>query len=406
MKSITTILLIFISLFLLSCNNNSVETDPIETYERGEIVEIISEKEVSLEELENLISTFAGSNDFDIELKNDIKYYSVLYRTIDHTGNPTDASGLFVIPSSGNFFPLISLHHGTQSKKNNVGSINPLSSFDALLSGALGYVAVSADMLGLGYSNLVHPYHIADVNANTVIDFIRAVKKFANEKSIALNGDLFLGGYSQGGYTTMAVHKKMQTELFNEFNVTASAPMAGAHDLMGTAQYIVSNDNYDKPSFLAFLTYAYSTVYGWNNLSEFFQAPYHLTIPDLFNGSLTTDEIDDHLPGKLSELFTPSLLDAIKNGTESLMTTALINNSLLNWGPQAPVLIVHGNADTFVPYQNAITAKENWEANGATNVQLITIDGGNHYSSVLPAIMHAINFFENYRSDLRIAINY
>lgn len=143
-----------------------------------------------------------------------------------------------------------------------------------------------------------------------------------------------------------------------------------------------------------------------NNLSEFFQATYHLTIPDLFNGSLTTDEIDDHLPGKLSELFTPSLLDAIKNGTESLMTTALINNSLLNWGPQAPVLIVHGNADTFVPYQNAITAKENWEANGATNVQLITIDGGNHYSSVLPAIMHAINFFENYRSDLRIAINY
>lgn len=393
-------------LLIYGCGENPFETEPVDTVERGEIVEIISENEITLEELEATFAEFAGNSDLEINLRCGIKVYSVIYRTIDYNGSSTDASGLFVIPQKEGPFPLISLHHGTQSKRDNVGSQNALSSFDALLAGALGYVALSPDQLGLGISNLVHPYHVADVNAATVIDFIRAVKKYANDNSMNLNEKLFLTGYSQGGYTTMAVHKKMQQELRSEFTVTASAPMAGAHDLLGTAKFVVEDDNYDRPSFLAFITYAYSEVYGWNNLSQFFQHPYENLVPNLFNGSLTTEEIDGALPNKLSDLFKPQFLDGIKNGTEMLVSNKLQENSLLNWGPQAPVLIVHGDADTFVPFQNALTAKASWESNGAFSVELITIEGGTHYSSIFPAIFQTINFFEGFRETQQLAVNH
>lgn len=405
MKLINKYLMISFLLLTFACGENPFESDPIDVIEKGEIVEIISENDITLEELEATLNQVIGSSNIEFNLRGGVKVISVIYRTTDYHGNSTDASGMFVVPLESGPFPLMSLHHGTQSKRENVGSQNALSSLDALLAGALGYVAVSPDMLGLGVSTLVHPYHVADVNANTVIDFIRAVKKYANENSIQLNQQLFLAGYSQGGYTTMAVHKKMQEDLSNEFTVTASAPMAGAHDLFGTAQYIVENDEYPRPSFLSFLTYAYSEVYGWNDLTRFFKPPYHNLVPNLLNGSLTTEEIDGALPERLSELFQDSFLEAIRNDAEHVMRNALLENSLFNWAPKSPVLIVHGNADTYVPYQNAVTAKANWEANGAPSVELVTIGGGTHITAIFPAMIQTIGFFEGFRNDLLFVRN-
>ncbi len=112
------------------------------------------------------------------------------------------------------------------------------------------------------------------------------------------------------------------------------------------------------------------------------------------------------LPNKLSELFTSSLIDNIKNGEGGVVVEKLKENSLLDWAPHAPVLIVHGDADTLVPYQNALSAKENWEANGALSVELITIEGGTHYTSILPAVFYAMSWFENFRTDVRLASNF
>ncbi len=386
-----------ILIFLNSCGENPFESQPVDVIERGEIVKILSENEVSQAELNLLFNQFNLPGGIEINLRNGIKVISAIYRTIDYNGNPVDASGLFVIPKTQDVFPLISLHHGTQSKRDNVGSQSSIYSLDALIAGALGYVAISPDMLGLGISTLVHPYHVAEVNANTSIDFIRAVKKYVSQNNIQINGQLFLAGYSQGGYTTMAVHKKMQNDLSSEFTITASAPMAGAHDLVGTARFIISNNNYERPSFLAFMIYSYSRIYNLGNLSQFFQHPYQNLIPTLFNGSLTTEEIDGALPNTLSQLFNESFLNSMRNDSEQVMTNLLQQNSLLDWAPQSPVLIIHGNADTYVPYQNAITAKESWEAKGAPNVELVTINGGTHTSSIIPAILTAIAWFEDFR---------
>jgi dipeptidyl aminopeptidase/acylaminoacyl peptidase len=61
-----------------------------------------------------------------------------------------------------------------------------------------------------------------------------------------------------------------------------------------------------------------------------------------------------------------------------------------------PLLLIHGNADEYVPYENSTTALEAFTSRGAQNVRLITIEGGTHETSVIPAIIETINWFETF----------
>ena len=55
--------------------------------------------------------------------------------------------------------------------------------------------------------------------------------------NVALNGQLFLMGYSHGGHVTMALHRELEQYHANEITITASAPMAGAYRrLVGSVQ--------------------------------------------------------------------------------------------------------------------------------------------------------------------------
>ena len=63
------------------------------------------------------------------------------------------------------------------------------------------------DYLGLGVSNMLHPYHYAEATASAVIYMVRAGKLFSNSSNeLQHNSQLFLTGYSEEGYASMAAH--------------------------------------------------------------------------------------------------------------------------------------------------------------------------------------------------------
>ncbi|MCF8240509.1 MAG: lipase family protein [Melioribacteraceae bacterium] len=397
------ILLVIISaLIIWSCEEDG--TSPLLIPNRGELVEVLRESSMNTDAIELLFNQLSGGG-FEIDVKNDVRIISVLYRTIDWNGDLVNASGLLVIPQNGDVHSLISLQHGTQSKRENVGSQNIRYGFEALIAGSIGYVAVAPDYLGFGESNTIHPYHHEETSAATVIDLLRAAREYCASNGINLNDQLFLAGYSQGGYVTMAAHKEIETNHSGEFTVTASAPMAGAHDLLLTARNVISNDTYDRPSFLSYIVYAYNEIYAWDMMDEIFKSPYHETVPILFDGSLPTWEIDSQLPNKISDLFKEDFINDFVEGNENPVINAFVENSLLDWSPSAPITLIHGNADDFVPYENAVNAKTELEANGGAQIQLVTIDGGTHSTSVLPAIQYTINWFETLRTDKSTSTN-
>ncbi len=401
MKTIykTTKLNIFIilipALFILnSCRENSPVEPDIES--RGYVVSSSLIGTYNTAFLQVFINSLSGAVQSNVNIKYDVEAYKIVYKTNDPKGNLVTVSGALYVPKGKDNLSLISLHHGTQTKRNNVASVNPLNGPDGLIAASLGYYALVPDYLGLGESNILHPYHHQKSSAESVIDFIRAGRSFARTKNIKLNGQVFLAGYSEGGYVTLAAHKEIEQNYREEINVAASAPMAGAFDLILTARTIVQRQNYDQPSFLAFFFVAYNNIYGWNNLDQIFNSPYAGMIPSLFDGTKSTTEISRQLTPRLNQLFKQSFIDGFLNGTESIVISAFESNSLLNWTPRAPIRFYHGDADEYVPYENSVSARNYFLSSGA-NVELITINGGTHASSVLPSIIGAVEWFESIR---------
>ena len=389
------IILLLVVSALVSCRSSDSPVEPV-LQNRGEIVSTSFIASYTAQNLQSLLQIAAGGQPANITLKYDVDAYKIVYRTLDPAGKITIASGAVFVPKGKNNLALISLQHGTQTNRNIVGSVSPLNSVDGLLGASLGYFTLVPDYLGLGESTILHPYHHAKSSADCVIDLIRAGREYSRESNITLNGQVFLAGYSEGGYVTLAADKEIEKNYKAEIKVTACAPMAGAYDLNLTAKTILQKQTYAQPSYLSFFIVAYNNIYGWNKLNEVFNSPYAEKMVSLFDGAKTTSEINSQLTTNISQLFKQTFLNSYLTGNETDLANAFSNNSLLNWTPSAPIRLYHGGADEYVPYENSVKAFEYFKSVGST-VELITIAGGTHTSSALPSIIDAVNWFESIR---------
>lgn len=392
-------------LVLISCRSESdlpVEPDPI-LRTRGALLKFEKTNEFSAELIEQFLNSLTSTQPVYLDALYDVEIYKAVYLTRDYNGNIVEASGALFLPKGKDTLSVASIHHGTQTKRDRVGSVSPFYAPEGLASASLGYFTLVPDYLGLGESEIVHPYHHQKSSAEPVIDFIRAGREFARKNNILLNGQIFLAGYSEGGFVTLAALKEIEQNYSNEITVAACAPMAGAYDLNLTAKTIIQSGTYNQPSYLAYFLVAYNEIYGWNRLSDFFNSPYAENLPSLFDGTKTTDQINSQLTTVLSQLFKQNFISAYLNGTETTVTESFRENSLLNWVPSTPIRFYHGDADEYVPYENSVVAKNYFLSHGG-NVDLVTIPGGTHGSSVLPSILGAIEWFETIRLNKYVSL--
>ncbi len=336
-----------------------------------------------------------------VTLRYDVAAVRLVYLTRDAEGKVVPASGLLVVPECTGSFPLLSVQHGTVARRENVPSQDPLlnEGVVSLITGSEGYVTLIPDYLGLGVSREMHPYLMRDVLSGNVTDMIMAVLEYIRGRGLTIDGTLYLAGYSEGGYVTMAVHRAM--ELYGApggLEVMASAPMAGSYDLKLTVDTILSYGVYRSPAFIAYTLCAYDRFYHWNRLAAIFRAPYAAMIPGLFDGAHTIGEINNRLPVQIDSLLRGDFTAAYEAGGTPWLTEVLQANSLLDWVPAAPVRLYHGDRDMTVPYWNAVKAKEELLRLGGKEVTLVTIEGGNHDSSVTPSFIGAVHWFDSLRN--------
>ena len=259
-KIFRSLFVVTISIFFQFCSDSS-STDPLEIPdERGTIVEIKSHTVISKLTIQSALIFFYNNANSEFVPEYDVEVVSLVYKTFDARDSLVEASGVLIFPKTDVSFPLLSWHHGTQTNRTRVGSESYIYAFDGILAASIGYIVSEPDYLGLGISDLLHPYHHEETSAANSIDMLRAAKQYCSENNIQYNDQLFLAGYSQGGYVTLAVQKEIEKNYNKEFNITASAPMAGAHDLLGTALHVIQEDDYERPSFLAYLAIAYNNI--------------------------------------------------------------------------------------------------------------------------------------------------
>jgi pimeloyl-ACP methyl ester carboxylesterase len=254
-----------------------------------------------------------------------------------------------------------------------------------------GFIAVVPDYIGYGSSSdILHPYYVEEYMASCSIDNLKAAKELALEKNLDFNEALFLTGYSEGGYVTMAVHKSVEQNGLDGFNLIASFPAAGGYDVKGFQDHVFTLDTYDQPSFLAFVALAYKTNYEWTvSLTDIFDEPYATAIPDLFDGTNTLSQIDASLTEDVLLLIDDGLLSSMNSDPQyAYFVNALTENSLTDWAPTKKMFMYHGDADVTVPYKNSVDVYEQLLSNGASEsaIEFITLSGATHYSGVQPYI--------------------
>ena len=322
----------------------------------------------------------------------DIEIYRVVYNT-SYDGSTITASGLIAIPKTTEQVGMLSFHHGTITNRDDAPSnfsSNDFNSISYAAMASVGFIGVIPDYLGFGSSSsILHPYYVEDLTASSIVDMLKAADEFAQQKNLQFNGKLFLAGYSEGGYATMAAHKAIESDGLDGFNLIASFPGAGAYDLSGMQEHIFSLQDYNDPHYLAYMARAYQIEYDENDLlTDFFKEPYASRIPGLFDGQKGADAINAQLTSKVSDLVQEDMLNNIHTNPEyDYLENAFAENSLTDWSPKVQMFMYHGLSDTTVPYQNSVDTYNKLLANGtSTGLLTLTPLEGAHSTAIDPYI--------------------
>lgn len=349
----------------------------------------------SASELKTFLSASAFS--FKDEIQYDVDLYKVTYNTT-YKDQRIIASGVVILPKTSVNVEMISFQHGTISAQSQAPSNLPINSTELILYSALastGMVVVVPDYIGFGESSeIFHPYYVEEPTAQAVLDNLRAAADLAEREKVAFDGDLFLAGYSQGGYATMAAHKSIETDGLPGFNLVASFPASGGYDVKKMQEYFFKQTNYSQPFYIAYVARAYQDYYEWTNpLSDFFQEPYANRIPTLFNGVLTGEQINAQLTQNIPALISPAALLSIDSDSHfTALVDAFKENSLTDWTPAVPMYMYHGTVDVTVPYANSVIVYNQLIANGASTstVTFTPLENADHGSGVIPYVQRFV----------------
>lgn len=328
-----------------------------------------------------------------------VKVYKIVYQTINVDNTPVQASGALLIPVVGKELPLLSLQHGTitdqKAAPSNYSSSSDTWSYGTVLASA-GFAVAAPDYLGYGASAQVpHPYEHAGSLASASLDMLRAVREFSEQDTFALSDKLFLAGYSEGGYATMALHKLMEEKHADEFSVTASAPGAGAYDKTTFAKYILeSSQPQDYINSYLWVLDTYNRVYNLNR-------PFSQLLNEPYASQVQKEGVRAMVNKNPQQLFTSAFRQGVLNNQDTALLKALGDNDIYDWKPAAPTLLLHGTADNFVPFFNSQRAYDAMRTKGATQVELRKIEGGNHFTSIASYTLQTFLFFGGFLEEGR-----
>lgn len=334
----------------------------------------------------------------------DIKVYKLVYKTKNPLGQEVQASGALIVPQTPAplAIPMISQQHGTIfTNLEAPSSYAPASEVyrAASIFAANGYIMACPDYLGFGVSGdpgnplnlLLHTYEHRPSLAQASLDMLRASKEFIQTHSINWDSRLYLTGYSEGGFATLSLYKKIQEEVPAEFNLKAVTAGAGAYDKISFTKELLSKPShgvayYNRTYLWVLLTY--DRLYGLNRTPESYFVDPYLT-------EIKTKGLGAELNTSFNLIFNPSFRDNVLNDTDTGFLAALADNNVYDWKPTKPLQLYHGTADPQVFYLNSERAYAAMKAKGMdVPVQLVPIPGGDHQTSLPTYIWGTYGFIK------------
>lgn len=304
--------------------------------------------------------------------------YRMIYRTQSTDGREIAVSGLLALPHGTAARHLASFQHGTSTSRDRVPSaLDGTGVAAAILFAGNGYALIAPDYIGLGTSDEVHPYLVADDAARAVTDMIAAARRIDGVP----DGPVFLSGFSQGGQASLAAMRALEE---NGEAVLGAAPVSSAYDLrnisLGAA---LAGGAQSHALYLAYMARGYAARYGQPTDSVL--TPEHAAlVEDLFGNPHSPSEIIAALPAEPRKMFNTDFLDAFDNGKPNWLLDAIAENDMSNWAPRAPVRLYYGTEDVDVVPEEALNAERAMKVRGA-DVETVDLGPLGHEDAMLAA---------------------
>lgn len=355
---------LLLSLGLLSCGGSgdssiSIPTDPLPGQGKFESIsnEVTNKRtkiQVALNEIEGL----------NLTLHHDVTTYKLEYMSRDSNNQLLKVSGLLAIPLKKTPSPILSFQHGTSFEHIDAPSshLGINTRHPEILFASLGYIVFSPDYIGYGSSeDQTHPYLQKQPSIDIVVDMLAAGKTWLDKENIVRNGQIFMTGYSEGGYVTMAALEALQ-------NNTGSANFAITGAVLGSGPY----DLYE----------ALDTLLRRLN-----------SLPEFLGGA--TQEILEYfiLPKDAEVYFERTFLNRYFDENRQ--------DNVHNWQSSIPLKLFHGEDDEVVPIDSAISTWNTMTSLGA-DVELVKCSAtpAGHSPCVIPYLNYTVNYLEGLRQDL------
>ncbi len=394
------VILVFTGFLLNSCNlNNEPDKKPNEHFISNEYKFAISSLEARIR-LTTFQIIIPETSVFGPLVKSDVEVHKITYKTIYKNGN-IEASGLVCMPKTAGDYPILCFQNGTNTLNSEAPSENPKNDLFSILESvaSMGFIVVIPDYIGFGASSqLPHPYLHAESTTQSILDMLRAVNEFSTEDKIVAKPtkDLYIFGYSQGGWATMTLQKAIETNYSTEFNLIASSCAAGPYSLEFINNYITQKADYPMPYFLTYLLNAYHSLGLISNLSDYIQEPYASKIPGLYDGQHSGGAINNALTTKMANLLSPEYLTQFDTNSKFKgIKTAFFANSIAVWNISTPTRLYHGGNDEFIPVSMSQKIFQDFKTAGVpdSKIKLIIIPGYDHPSGVVPVGLSTIMWF-------------
>ena len=373
---------------LNSTNTSSVgiNATPVNVIGPGQFIEVVLLKTITTAEITSAMA-LAGDSAFLASPRYAVQAYRLTYLTLDGQGQEILASALVAIPQkpANSLSPVLSYQHGTITLQANAPSNLADLGGPPVVLASLGYIVLAADYVGYGESKgAAHPYLLSAPSASVVIDLLTAAKYWRQTQQVPDNKQLFLTGYSEGGYVTMAAHRALQAGTSTHRNeivrVLAGAGPYNVGVTLDEQLKLVRKDYFPlgellNPGFLKYLS----------------DADRH-NVRDLLLKQLLGSDTD--------VIFMPTVLDNYMADDRSAIQTL---SDVFDWRPEVPVDLFHGRDDQTVSYLSASSTLQTMQARGAGNVVALTdcmAQPAGHLQCVLPYWRFVLDQFAKVARDL------
>jgi pimeloyl-ACP methyl ester carboxylesterase len=311
---------------------------------------------------------FAGISVTYSPARNAVRLYRVTYSSVvpERGNKPTVASGLIAVPDvEGTSFPMVSYEHGTVYGKQEVPSFPEQSPETQLMIAQFagqGYVVIGADYFGMGTSAETEGYMVKASHQQATHDMLIASRAVLDHLKIA-TPKLFLAGWSQGGFVTMAMLEKLeQSGVKVDATATASAPVDVFVALNGFLNFPRKNDASWVNSLFILSAFSFENYYGVPGLARsliadaYYDVSRKAYLREPFNAADVPTDLHKLIR---ADYFDPQFFAASAYGRLVAQTQAyrwIIKSPVRNYYGETDEAISVGLGQLAMTYQRAIGA--------------------------------------------------